>query len=146
MAKTAALALSGIEDRLDHQEVCATIEQRRGLLAIGRDQLVEGDVAVAGIVHIRTDAAGAVGGRQAAGHEARGSGLAAVASSRLLGPGRGGQVDLGNQMPGAVVGLGHGGAVEGVGGDDVRAGFRDTRVDAADDVRVGSAPGGRCCP
>ena len=39
------LGVEGVEDRLDQQQVGAAVDQAAGLLEVGLDQLVEGDVA-----------------------------------------------------------------------------------------------------
>ena len=65
------LGVEGVEDRLDQQQVGAAVDQAARLLGIGRAQLVEGDVAEAGIVDVRRDRRGAVGRPERAGDEAR---------------------------------------------------------------------------
>ena len=47
------LGVERVEDRLDEEEVGAAVDQAVGLLEVGRDQLVEGDVAGAGVVDVR---------------------------------------------------------------------------------------------
>ena len=50
------LGVERVEDRLDQQQVDAAVDQTAGRFGVGRDQLVEGDVAVAGIVDVGRDA------------------------------------------------------------------------------------------
>ena len=46
------LGVEGVEDGLDQQQVHAALHQAAGGLGVGRRQLVEGDVAQAGIVDV----------------------------------------------------------------------------------------------
>src|SRR3712207_7424198 len=48
-----SLGVERVEDRLDQQQVGAAVDQAVGLLPVGGDQLVEGDVAGAGVVEDR---------------------------------------------------------------------------------------------
>ena len=59
------LGVQRVEDRLDEQHVGAAVDQPVGLLQVGRDQLVEGDVAGAGVVDVGRD------GRRPAGRAER---------------------------------------------------------------------------
>ena len=53
------LGVEGVEDRLDEEQVRAAVEQAAGGLGVGRDQLVEADVAGGGVVDVGRDRRGA---------------------------------------------------------------------------------------
>ena len=53
------LGVEGVEDRLDHQQVGAAVDQAAGRVEVGVGQLVEGDVAGAGVVDVGRDGRGA---------------------------------------------------------------------------------------
>ena len=76
------LGVERVEDRLDQQQVGAAVEQAARLLAVGLDQLVEGDVACARIVDVGRDRGGLGRGSERAGDEAR------LLRRRVLGAGR----------------------------------------------------------
>ncbi len=116
------LGVEGVEHRLQQQDVGAALEQALGLLAIGLAQFVEADGAEARIAHVGRDRGGAVGRADGAGDEARPAVLARRDRGSLLGEARAGDVELGDEVLGAVVGLGDPGRGERVGGDDVGAG------------------------
>ena len=52
------LGVEGVEDRLDQEQVGAAVDEAAGLLEVGRDELVEGDVAGAGVVDVGRDRGG----------------------------------------------------------------------------------------
>jgi hypothetical protein len=52
------LGIQRVEDGLDQQQVGAAVDQAAGLLAVGLDQLVEGDVARARVVDVGRDRRG----------------------------------------------------------------------------------------
>ena len=56
------LRVQGVEDGLDHEDVGAALDQRAGLFAVRAAQLLEGDVAGAGVVDVGGDRGGAVHG------------------------------------------------------------------------------------
>ena len=58
--KDRGLGVQRVEDRLDQQDVGAAFDQAPCLLQIGCAQIVKGDGAVSGVVHIRADGRGAV--------------------------------------------------------------------------------------
>ena len=60
-----------VENRLDQNNICATLNQTTCGLAIGFAQLVIGDVAQARIVHIGRDGTCAIGRANGTGHIAR---------------------------------------------------------------------------
>jgi hypothetical protein len=82
------LGVEGVEDRLDQQQVGAAVDQAVGGCSVGRDQLVEGDVARARVVDVRRDRGGAVGGAERAGDEARRPGCGARDRRRARGRAR----------------------------------------------------------
>ena len=134
-AKSAALAFSVSKIGLDQEQVDAALDQARGLLAVGRAQLVEGDVARARVVDVRRDrrglrrAARARRRRSAAGPACEYLSQAARASARR------GDVHLAGDVRQAVVGLRDRGRAEGIGLDEVGAGGEVLLVDLGDDVR-----------
>ncbi len=65
------LGVQRVEDGLDQQDIDAAFEQAARLFGIGRLQIVEGDRAEAGIVHVGRDRGGAVGRPERTGDEAR---------------------------------------------------------------------------
>ena len=146
-AKTAALAFSVSKMVSIRMSVGAALDQAARLLAIGLDQLVEADIAEAGIVHIGRDRGGAVGRAERAGDEAR-------LVRRLRGPDVGGLARELRRLDVHLVGHRPPGRnrparslrIEGVGLEDVGAGFEIGVVDLADDLGLASAPGDRCCP
>ena len=134
------LGVERVEDRLDHQQVRAALDQSARRFGVGLGQLVEGHVAGARIGDVRRDRGGPVGRPEGAHHEARArrvGGLGCVGGgprqSRAL------AVDLGHHRLEAVVGLGDPGGRERVGLDDVRPGVEVGAVDRGHDVRPGQA-------
>ena len=141
------LGVERVEDRLEQDEVGAAVDQAARRLAIGRDEIVEGDGAEAGIVDVGRDRGGAVGRADGAGDEARPVRRLArsTMSAGLAGEPRALAVQLVGEPLHAVVGLGDRGRGEGVGLDDVGAG-----AEIVDDGWRGSRPAGsgsgdRCC-
>ena len=65
------LGVEGVEDGFDQDQVGAAFDQALGGLGVVFDQFIEGHVAVAGVVHVGRQRAGAAGRAQYAGHEAR---------------------------------------------------------------------------
>ena len=130
--------VEGVEDGLDQDEVRAAVGQAFDLGVVRIGQFGEGDGAVAGVVHVRADAEGAVGGAYGAGDEA---GLGRVAGRVFVGGlarnARGGNVHFVNDVLRAVVFLRDGGAGERIGLDNVGPGFQIKFVDLADHVRAG---------
>ncbi|MCY1284935.1 hypothetical protein D9M70_338560 [compost metagenome] len=131
------LGVQGVEDGLDQDQVRAALDQAAGGLGVVLHQLVEGDVAVAGVVHVRGDGAGTAGRAEHAGDEARPvRRLQGLGIGHLAGQARAFDVQLVDQLFHAVVGLGHAGGVEGVGLEDVRAGVQVGLLDGLDHVRA----------
>ena len=109
-----------------------------GRFGVGSHQLVIGDVALAGIVHIRRDGGSAVGGAQHPCHETR---LGGIFCRPLVchGAGQTGgfPVDLGGKLFHLVIGHGDASGVEGVGLENVGPGSAILLVDLADHRRTG---------
>ena len=132
------LGVERVEDGLDQQQVDAAVDQRGHRFGVGGHQLVEADVAKARIVDVGRDRGGAVGRTEHAGDEARllrrfrCPGVGAFAGK----PGSG-KVDLAHPALQLVVGLRDARRVEGVGLDDVGAGFEKGVVDRAHDLGLG---------
>ncbi len=129
------LGVEGVEDRLDHEQVGTAVDQAARGDQVGVGELVERDVAGAGVVDVGRDRGGARGRAERAGDPARpvvgGDGVGGRA-----GQPRGLVVELVGQVLEAVVGQRDRGGVERVGLDDVRAGPEVLLVDRADDVRL----------
>ena len=101
-------------------------------------QLVEGDAARGWVRDVLRNRGGARGRPQGARDEAapvcvRGGEAIDGAAGGL----RAGEIEVGDAILEAVIGHGDGVGVEGVGFDDVGAGFEVLRVDLLDDVRLG---------
>ncbi len=143
--KERRLGVEGVEHRLEQQQVGAALEQALGLLAIGLAQFVEGDGAEAGIVDVGRDRGGAVGRTDGAGDEARPSVLARGDGGGLLGEARSGDVELGDQVLRAVIGLGDPCRRERIGGDDVGAGAEVVEMKRAHRIGLRQGSGYRCC-
>ncbi|MCY1351327.1 hypothetical protein D9M69_375900 [compost metagenome] len=132
------LGVEGVEDGFDQDQVGAACDQAPGGFAVVLHQLVEGDVAVAGIVHVRGNGAGTAGRAEHAGNEARlGRILGGLDIGHFTGQTRAFDVQFVHQLFHAVVGLGHAGGVEGVGLEDVRTGVQVGLLDGLDHVRAG---------
>ena len=65
------LGVEGVEDGFDQDQVGAAFDQAFGGFGVVFHQLIEGHVAVAGVVHVRRQRAGAAGRAEHAGDEAR---------------------------------------------------------------------------
>jgi hypothetical protein len=132
------LGVEGVEDRLDEQQVGAALDEAAGLLEVGGDELVVGDVALARVVDVRGDGRRAVRRAEGAGDVARPVGRA-LGHRVALGardPG-GGEVHLVGELDHVVVAQADRVGVEGVGLDEVGAGREVLAVDAGDDVGRG---------
>ena len=131
------LGIQRIEDGFDQQQVGAAGYQAIDGLGVGHHQLVETHIAVAGIVDVRADAAGAVGRAEHAGDKARSGriacrfGIAQPAYQRCRTA-----VHLVDQRFHAVIGHGDRRRIESVGLDNVGAGIEIGLVNAADHVRA----------
>ncbi len=131
------LRVQRVKHRLDEQQVRAGEQQCAGSLAVSREQIVEADVAKAGIVHIRRQRSHPIRGTQRPGHEDR----PAIRRGILIGDsprdGRGAIVELRHQRFGSVVRLRGSVGCEGIGLDDVRARVQIGAVNARDQLRTG---------
>ena len=78
------LGIQGVEDRLDQDQVNAAADQGFGSGLVGSKQLLEGHVALTGIIDVRRQAGGDVGGAEHARHET-GPALGGVGARRLAG-------------------------------------------------------------
>ena len=121
------LGVEGVEDGLDHQQVGAALDQAVGGVEVGRHELVEGDVASAGVVDVGRDGRRARGRADRAGDVPRPVGrprgdLVGDASGQPCGL----AVELAGQVGHAVVGQRDRVGVEGVGLEDVGARPRGT--------------------
>ncbi len=128
------LGVERVEDGFDQDDVDAAIEQAVELFNVGHAQLVEGDVARARVVHVGRDRRRLGLRAERAGHEAR-LVRRAVLVTGLARQLRGHQVQLVGQFRQVVVALRDRGGAEGVGLDDVGAGFQVLAVDLRDHVR-----------
>ena len=131
------LGVQGVEDGFDQDQVGAAFDQAFGGLGVVFHQFIEGHVAVAGVVHVRRQRAGAAGRAEHAGDEARlvrgfqGLGVGDLARQACAF-----YVQFVRQALHAVVGLGHLGGVEGVGFQNVGAGIQVGFLDATNHVRA----------
>ncbi len=129
------LGVEGVEDGLDQDQVGAALDQAAGGLGVVLHQLVEGDVAVAGVVDVRGDRTGAAGRAEHAGDEAwLVRGFQGLGVGHLAGDTRALDVELVNQRFHAVVGLGYLRGVERVGLEDIGAGVQVGFLDRGDHI------------
>ncbi len=131
------LRIQRVEDSFDQKQIRAAVDQTLCGFGVGGDQFVEADIAKARIVHIRRDRCRAIGRAEHAGDEARfvrRLGLEFIRDgAREL---RGGLVQFVDDVFQVIIGLGHGGRIEGVGLDDIGAGVQVGAVNVADDLRL----------
>ena len=130
------LGVEGVEDGLDQDQVGAAFDQAAGRLDVVLHQFVEGDVAVAGVVHVREIEQVRLVGPSTPATKRGLSGVSAVRVRHLAGQARPFDVEFVGQRLHAVVGLGHLGGVEGVGLEDVGAGVEVGLLDGLDHVRA----------
>ncbi|MEZ4268571.1 MAG: hypothetical protein R3F39_19575 [Myxococcota bacterium] len=127
-----------VEDRLDHQDVGAALDEALDGLGVRLDQLGVAHVSGRRVVDVRRDRRGAAGRPEDAGHPARAVGrLGGHPVGLLATQPRGLAVQLARQRLQRVVGLGQRGRVEGVGLENVRARLEIGPVNRRDDVRPG---------
>ncbi len=126
-----------VEDRLYKDKVGAAVHQPADLPAIGGPQVVERHGTVAGIVHVRGDRRGAVGGPQRTRHEAAPAVLGLGAAAGVANQLGAASVEVIDPLLHRVVGLGNDGRGEGVGLDDVGARDGVAVVDLLDRLRLG---------
>ncbi|MND47409.1 hypothetical protein D3C80_383030 [compost metagenome] len=129
------LGVEGVEDGLDQDQVGAALDQATGGLDVVLYQLIEGDVAVAGVVDVRGNRAGAAGRAEHAGDEARlVRGFQGLGIGHLAGDARALDVQLVDQRLHAVVGLGNLRGVEGVGFENIGASVKIRFFDSGNDI------------
>ncbi len=132
------LGVQRVEDRFNQDQVGAALDQAAGGLGVVLYQEVEGDVAVAGVVDVRGDGAGAAGRAEHAADETRAiRSLGGLHVGYFPGQARAFHVQLVDQFFHAVVGLGDPGGIEGVGFQNVGAGIEIGFLDGLDDVGAG---------
>ena len=129
------LAVQRIEDGFHQQQIDAAFNQALGLLIVGVDQLVEGDVTRSRVVHVRRDRGRLWRRSQCAGDEARLVRCAVLGGGGARQPGRF-HVHLIGQLAHVVIVLRDPGGAEGVGFDDVGAAGQIALVDFLDHVRL----------
>ena len=135
------LRVERVEDRLDEQDVGATLDQAGGRFAVGDLELLPGDAAGGRIADVGAHRGGPVGRAERAGDEARAVGLGQFGRvGGIAGEPGGRDVQLadGRRIE-AVVGLGDAGRGERVRADDVRAGIEIAGMDGGDGRRLGQA-------
>ena len=130
------LAVEGVEHRLDHQQMGAAPDQPTGTFPVGLAQLVESDVAEGRVIDVGRDGGRAVGRAQHAGDQARAAGGGIFVAQFARQP-RAGLVQLTDQMAQAIIFLRGEVGVEGVGLDEIHAGFQIHPADVADDFGLG---------
>ena len=122
------LGIQRIEDRLDDQQIGATIDQAVGSFEVGGHQLVVGDVASTGVVDVRRDRRGPRRRPDCTGDIAwLDAGAELVAD--LAGQGGTGVVQLVGQLVHVVIGERHRVGVERVRLQNVRTGLKVFAVD-----------------
>ena len=132
------LGVKGVEDGFDQDQVGAAFDQALGGFGVVFHQLIEGHVAVAGVVHIRRQRAGTAGRAQYTGDKTRlGRVLVGFGVGHLARQACAFHVQFIGQFFHAVVGHGDTRGVEGVGFKNVGAGVQVGFFNAADHVRAG---------
>ena len=136
--KQRRLGVERIEYRFHEQQIGAAFDQSVDSFGIRGDQLVVAHVAKARVVDVGRDRRRAVGRPQRPGDESRLVGRLRRPSIGTLACDSGrGEVDLAHAAFELVVGLRDPRRVEGIGLDDVGAGFQKLVVDLAHDFRPG---------
>ncbi|RMR97359.1 hypothetical protein ALP75_205063 [Pseudomonas syringae pv. actinidiae] len=136
--KDGCFGVEGVEDGFDQDQVGAALDQAFGGFGVVLHQFVERDVAIAGIVDVRRQRAGAAGRAEHAGNEARFvRGFEGFGVCDLAGQTGAFDVQLVNDRFHAVIGLGHLCGVEGIGFEDVGTGIQIRLLDGADHVWTG---------
>ena len=137
--KQRRLGVERVEDCLDDQKIGAAFDQRVGRFSIGRAQIVEAHRAKARIVDVGRNRGGAVGRPQGAGDEAATSILLFRRVGRLAGEPRRGEIQFGDKLLHAVIGLRDPRRAECIRFDDVGAGFEIGKMNGSDRFRLGEA-------
>ena len=132
------MAFERVEDRLDHEQVDASVAQSGDLLLVRLTDLIEGHRSVRGVLDARRERERDVQRAERAGDEARPLGRTPrPLVGRLPGEPRAFEAHLGSYVPEVVVRLPDAGRREGVRGRDVGARGEVRVVDLRDDLRVG---------
>ena len=120
--KQRRLGIQCIKDGFHQNHIRAAIHQAAHRFSVGFNQLIESHITVAGIIHIRRNRRGAIGGTQYTGDKTRfvGSGHGI---RRITGQSGTFVVQFIHQRFHAVVGHGNRGAVKGIGLDDIGTRF-----------------------
>ncbi|OLE67934.1 MAG: hypothetical protein AUG74_10305 [Bacteroidetes bacterium 13_1_20CM_4_60_6] len=126
------LAVEGVEDRLDEEEVRTAVAQAARRLGVALAQLVERDGAIRGIVDLGRQRERHVGRAERAGDEP-----VLVAAGRRARDLRAGLVHLVDQAGELVVALGDRRGGEGVGRDDVGPGLEVVDVGLLNELGAG---------
>ena len=131
------LGVQRVEDRLDHEQVDASVAQSGDLLLVRLAHLVEGHRAVRGVLDARRERERDVERAERAGDEARPLGCPLrPLVGRVPGETRAFEAHLGGCVPEVVVGLPDAGRREGVRRRDVGARGEVGVVDLGDDLRM----------
>ena len=130
------LGIERVEDGFDQQQIDAAFDQRGRSFAVGRDQLVEIDVAKARVVDARRQRGGAIGRPDGAGDEACPAGALGILIRDFARQARSMQVELADQTLHPIVAQRRGIGIEGVGLDDVGARGQVLGVNLADQRRL----------
>ena len=126
------LGIQRIENGFDEDGVGAAVDETARGIAVGRHELIERDRAITRIVDVGRNGSRLAGRPQAAGHVA---GAAQLLRFRIGDAARelhGFEVQLVHQLFEVVVGERQRSRIEGVGGDDVRAGVEELPVNVCD--------------
>ena len=133
----AGLAVEGIEDGLNEEHINAALEEGRGLLSVGDDHLVVGDVTEVGALDGGGDGGSAVEGAETAGNEAAATGASAHLISGLAAEAGGLKVHALDEELHLKISLRDSLRVEGVRLNNISASLEVLDVDLLDDVGVG---------
>ena len=130
------LGVEGVKNRFDEQHIRAALDEAAHRVDIVIDQLLKSDIAVARIVDIRREGAGAAGGADDASHKAWSFG-GRIGVGCFTRQACGGDIDLVGELLHLIVGHGDAAGVEAVGLDNIRTRLEIGCVNVADDLRLG---------
>ena len=134
----AGFEIECVEYGLDQQQINTPFKEGRGLLLVGKPNLLERDGSKGGVVHVGGDREGAVCGADGAGDEAPTCRVGgADLRDRFAGERSGGEVEFADGGLKSVVCLGDAGRREGVGLHDVRPRLEVPLVDVIHNVGPG---------
>ena len=124
-------ALFGLPD-----DISAAIDQSAQRLVVGADQIVKGDVPEPGIVYVRGNRCRAIGRAENSSDKARFVGRSlGLGLGRFAGQRRAGAIEVVDSALHHIVDHGDGGRVEGVGFNDIGAGFQERFMNTSNGVR-----------